>query len=55
MDCFVAALLAMAARHSFAISPNAFFARYSFISRPLQWGRRECRAADAPDSRVCAW
>ena len=28
-------------------------ARYSFISRPPNKGRRECRAADAPDSRVC--
>jgi hypothetical protein len=35
-------------RHSFAISPNAFFARYSFISRPPNRGRRECRAPDAP-------
>src|ERR1700733_9467153 len=30
-----------------------FCARYSFISRPPNRGRRECRAADAPDSRVC--
>jgi len=40
-------------RHDLAISPNAFFARCSFISRPPNRGRRECRAADAPDSRVC--
>ena len=33
--------------HNFAISPNAFFARYSFISRPPNRGRRECRAPEA--------
>jgi hypothetical protein len=32
--------------HNFAISPNAFFARYSFISRPPNRGRRECRAPE---------
>ncbi len=32
--------------HTFAISPNAFFARYSFISRPPNRGRRECRAPE---------
>jgi hypothetical protein len=46
-------LLAMTTRHTFAASPNAFFASYSFISRPPNRGRRECRALDAPDSRVC--
>src|ERR1700685_1416557 len=39
--------------HDFAISPNAFFARYSFISRPPNRGRRECRAPDAPCGLVC--
>ncbi len=48
MDCFVAALLAMAARHSFAISPNAFFARYSFIP-----ALSELRAQGMPGAR-CA-
>jgi hypothetical protein len=32
--------------HGFAISPNAFFARCSFISRPPNRGRRECRAPE---------
>src|ERR1700722_16157281 len=46
-------LLAMTLRHTFAISPHAFCARYSFIPALSNKGRRECRAADAPDSRVC--
>ena len=46
LDCFAA--LAMTLRYDSAISPNGFFARYSFISRPPNRGRRECRAADAP-------
>ncbi len=40
-------------RHSFAISPlvRASFA-IEFPPSPIR-GRRECRAPDAPDSRVC--
>src|ERR1700731_484025 len=45
--------LAMTLRHGFAISPHAFFARGILLSRPPNRGRRECRALDAPDSRVC--
>jgi hypothetical protein len=52
MDCF--ASLAMTVSHDSAISPHAFFLREVFFySRPPNRGRRECRAADAPDSHVC--
>src|SRR6202035_1318744 len=32
-----------------------FLREVFFYSRPSNKGRRECRAADAPDSRVCKW
>ena len=51
MDCFAA--LAMTARHTFAISPRdsrEFWPARSALSKR---GRRECRAPDAPASRVC--
>src|ERR1700730_15929018 len=40
-------------RHSFAISrPDMPEVRWKFPYPPIR-GRRECRAPDAPDSRVC--
>jgi hypothetical protein len=53
MDCFVASLLAMTARYTFAISPHV--SREScYVRSPSQFGgRRDCRASDAPDNRVC--
>jgi hypothetical protein len=51
MDCF--ASLAMTERYSFAISPHISREFCYRTSRPPIRGRRECRAPDAPDSRVC--
>jgi hypothetical protein len=53
VDCFVASLLAMTTRHTFAISPQVFCARYSFIPALFNQRARGGRAPDAPDSRVC--
>jgi hypothetical protein len=53
MDCFVASLLAMTARHIFAFSrrnPPEFCQQ---TSRPHIRGRRECRAPGAP-AAACA-
>jgi len=46
-------LLAMTVRHSFAISPHAFARGILLFPPSPNRGRRECRAADAPDSHVC--
>ena len=43
----------MTATHSFAISPHAMREVFVYFPPSLIKGRRECRAADAPDSRVC--
>src|SRR4030081_2719538 len=40
-------------KHGFAISPHVFARVLPGTSRPRIRGRRECRAPDAPDSRVC--
>src|ERR1700675_707560 len=52
MDCF-ASLAMTTKKHTFAISPHVsrevWPARFALFIR----GRRECRAPDAPDSRVC--
>jgi len=53
MDCFVASAPRNDDRHTSAISPHEFFARGIHLFRPPDKGRGECRAADAPDSRVC--
>ena len=54
MDCFVASAPRNDAKtHLRDLAACIFCARYSFISRPPNRGRRECRAPDAPDSRVC--
>ena len=40
--------------HGSAISPRGFLASFVISFRPfLKRGRGECRAPDAPDSRVC--
>ncbi len=51
MDCF--ASLAMTSKHDFAISPRVSREVWPARSALLIRGRRECRAPDAPDSRVC--
>jgi hypothetical protein len=44
---------AMYRRHAFAISPHALREVFFYFPPSSNKGRRECRAADAPDSRVC--
>jgi len=39
--------------HTFAISPHVSREVFPVRSALLVRGRRECRAPDAPDSRVC--
>jgi hypothetical protein len=51
MDCFAA--LAMTVKHDFAISPHSMREVLVYFPPFSKKGRRECRAADAPDSRVC--
>src|ERR1700685_4488388 len=46
-------LLAMTVRHGFAISPRVSREVLVYFPPSPNKGRRECRAADAPDSRVC--
>ena len=51
MDCFAA--LAMTAKYASAISPHVLREFYQFVPPSPVRGRRECRAPDVPDSRVC--
>ena len=53
MDCFVASLLAMTSGHNSALSPHVSREVWPARSALFVRGRRECRAPDAPDSRVC--
>src|ERR1700736_3231230 len=53
MDCFVASLLAMTFRYNFAISRRVAPEVCERFPYPPVRGRRECRAPDAPASRVC--